>query len=150
LNIEGTASYTIGNTHQEVVYEEDSWYILKLRGNSDGVSLCPVGGELQTMESRNNNWMIRLQLNYNQLFQDKHLLNVSLGGEVSSKESLSQKTTARGYYPDRGKSFGTISATDGQNLWQLSRLVGFNKLTIGETLTNMASLLTVSYTYDNR
>ena len=152
LNIEGTASYTIGNTHQEVVYEEDSWYILKLRGNSDGVSLCPVGGELQTMESRNNNWMIRLQLNYNQLFQDKHLLNDSLGGEVSSKESLSQKTTARGYYPDRGKSFGTISSADLYKTYGSYRnWLASNKPTIGETLTNMASAyLTVSYTYDNR
>ena len=153
LNVEGSASYAISNTNQETVFEEGSWYVLNLRTNSgDSSNACPVGGELQESNTRNRNWMLRLQFNYNQLFQDKHLLNVSLGGEVSSKESISYKNISRGYYPDRGKSFGTISAAELYSKYSAYRTwLASNKPTIGETLTNLASAyLAITYTYDDR
>lgn len=151
LNIEGTASYTIGSTNQETTYEEGSWYIASLREGALGK--CPLGGELQVSNTRLRNYMFRLQFNYNQLFKDKHMLNASLGGEISSKEYKGIKEVHRGYYPDRGKTFAQI---DGSLLYQTDyasyrNWLGNNVPTISDQLTNLASAyLAITYTYDNR
>lgn len=152
LNIEGSASYSLGNTTIETVYEEDSWYVASLRGNSgDSSNSCPIGGELTENNTRNTNWMLRLQFNYNQLFQEKHQLTISLGGEVSSKESINYKNTTRGYYPERGKTFGTLSTLDLMTYVSYRTWLASNKPTIRETLTNLASAyLAITYTYDSR
>ena len=152
LNIEGSASYSLGNTTIETVYEEDSWYVASLRGNSgDSSNSCPLGGELTENNTRNTNWMLRLQFNYNQLFQEKHQLTISLGGEVSSKESINYKNTTRGYYPERGKTFGTLSTLDLMTYVSYRTWLASNKPTIRETLTNLASAyLAITYTYDSR
>lgn len=152
LNIEGSASYSLGNTTIETVYEEDSWYVASLRGNSgDNSNSCPLGGELTENNTRNTNWMLRLQFNYNQLFQEKHQLTISLGGEVSSKESINYKNTTRGYYPERGKTFGTLSTLDLMTYVSYRTWLASNKPTIKETLTNLASAyLAITYTYDSR
>ena len=152
LNIEGSASYSLGNTTIETVYEENSWYVASLRGNSgDSSNSCPLGGELTENNTRNTNWMLRLQFNYNQLFQEKHQLTISLGGEVSSKESINYKNTTRGYYPERGKTFGTLSISDLMTYTSYRTWLTSNKPTIRETLTNLASAyLAITYTYDSR
>ena len=46
LNIEGSASYSLGNTTIETVYEEDSWYVASLRGSGDSSNSCPLGHPL--------------------------------------------------------------------------------------------------------
>ena len=163
LNVEGTASYTIGSTNDEKVYEEGSYYIHSLRQNdlaqngeaSDvkhSLNKCPVGGELQVSDTRRNNYVLRLQFNYNQLFKDVHLLNVALGGEVSSSEYHSYSNTTRGYYPNRGKSFGTIAYKDLLNKYTgYATWLASNKPKIGDTKTNLASAyLAVTYTYNDR
>ncbi len=151
LNIEGSASYSLGNTTIETVYEEDSWYVASLRGSGDSSNSCPLGGELTENNTRNTNWMLRLQFNYNQLFQEKHQLTISLGGEVSSKESINYKNTTRGYYPERGKTFGTLSTLDLMTYLSYRTWLASNKPTISETLTNLASAyLAITYTYDSR
>ena len=151
LNIEGSASYSLGNTTIETVYEEDSWYVASLRGSGDSSNSCPLGGELTENNTRNTNWMLRLQFNYNQLFQEKHQLTISLGGEVSSKESINYKNTTRGYYPERGKTFGTLSILDLMTYTSYRTWLTSNKPTISETLTNLASAyLAITYTYDSR
>ena len=95
--------------------------------------------------------MLRLQFNYNQLFQEKHQLTISLGGEVSSKESINYKNTTRGYYPERGKTFGTLSTLDLMTYVSYRTWLASNKPTIRETLTNLASAyLAITYTYDSR
>ena len=95
--------------------------------------------------------MLRLQFNYNQLFQEKHQLTISLGGEVSSKESINYKNTTRGYYPERGKTFGTLSTLDLMTYLSYRTWLASNKPTISETLTNLASAyLAITYTYDSR
>ena len=163
LNLEGTASYTIGSTNDETVFEDGSYYIHTLRQNdiatpgedsnaSHSSNKCPFGGELRLSDTRRNNYTLRLQANYNQLFADKHLLNIALGGEVSSNEYHGYQNTTRGYYPERGKSFGTILIGDlfrkynGYGQW-----VALNKPRITDTKTNLASAyLAVTYTYDDR
>ena len=163
LNLKGTASYTIGSTNDETVFEDGSYYIHTLRQNdiatpdedsnaSHSLNKCPFGGELRLSDTRRNNYTLRLQANYNQLFADKHLLNIALGGEVSSNEYHGYQNTTCGYYPERGKSFGTILIGDlfrkynGYGQW-----VALNKPRITDTKTNLASAyLAVTYTYDDR
>lgn len=156
LSAEGTFAYTVGNTNQETVYEEGSYYIAgeKKGGAGDASSTCPIGGELQESTTRLRSYTARLQLNYNSLFADKHALNVVLGGEVSSKEYNGVSTKHRGYYPDRGKTFGTITEEllaqpeyKGYRGW----LAANSRATITDQLTNLASAyFTITYTYDNR
>lgn len=115
LNIELAGNYAISNANQETVYNEDSYYIMTLRrkGPGDAFSLCPWGGELNTNNSRNNSYMGRIQMNYNSYIDknEKHELNISMGGEVSSSEYNSSKQVTRGYYENRGKTFAAYDGT---------------------------------------
>ena len=163
LNVEGTASYTIGSTNDETVYEEGSYYIHALRqndlyvpGEGDDVkhslNKCPLGGELTVNDTHRNNYVLRLQLNYNQMFNDLHLMNVALGGEVSSSEYHAYRNITRGYYPGRGKSFGTIAYKDLMNKYTgYAGWLALNKPVIGDTKTNLASAyFAITYTYNDR
>ena len=80
-------------------------------------------------------------------------MNVVLGGEISSKEYSGLKETHRGYYPGRGKTFGTINGallSQPEYLGYRGWLAG-NKPTITDQLTNMASAyVTLTYSYDSR
>lgn len=155
LTLEATASLSLGNTNQETVYEEGSWYIAKLKkgGPGDATSTCPLGGELQENTTRMKSYTLRLQSTYNKVLKYKHYVNVMLGGEISSTSYDSYRNTSRGYYPDRGKTFATINAPQlaqpeyaGYRTW-----LSTNKPSIGEQLTNLASAyFTASYSYDNR
>lgn len=153
LTVEGTASYNIGSTNDETTFEEGSYYISMLRTNAgDASNMCPVGGELQVSNTNKNGYMLRLQFNYNQTFKDAHLVNASLGGELSSNEYHGLRETRRGYYPERGKSFGTV--TGGELYSKYSRYrnwLASNKPIISDSKTNLVSAyLAITYTYDNR
>lgn len=155
LNVEGTLSYTLGNTNQETTFEEGSYYIagLKKDGPGDAASLCPLGGELQVQSTRMKSYTARLQLNYNRMFKGKHAVDVALGGELASTTYNKLDQKQRGYYPDRGKTFALI---DGVEL-QKPGYTGYrdwlakNVPTITDQLTNMLSAyMSATYTYDNR
>lgn len=151
LSVEGTASYTLSNTNEEVTYEEGSWYVADLRTYNDSSNECPFGGELQVNTTRSTSYMLRLQLNYNELFKDKHMVNVSLGGEVSSTEYNGLKEKHRGYYPERGKTFATINYTLSQQYGAYRNWLFLNQPTVSDSKTNLASAyFSASYTYDNR
>ena len=65
LNLDGIFSYGISNTTQEEFYTADTKYIFDLRADRSLRSdLCPLGGQLKREETRNNNWMARLQANF--------------------------------------------------------------------------------------
>ena len=155
LSLEGTAAMTLGSTDQETVYEEDSWYIANLRkgGPGDAASTCPLGGELNTYNTNRHAYTLRMQLNYDKFFRYKHQLSGVAGGEVSSTSYDSYRETQRGYYPNRGKTFATISASQLAQPGYLAYrtwLAG-NHPIVGEQLTNLASAYgTATYTYDNR
>lgn len=153
LTLEGTASYSASNTVQEDIYEEGSYYIDKLRGNSDYTSYCPVGGEWNNSTTRQNSWLMRLQLNYGQIFGDRqeHVVNATLGGEISSAKHNTVKMVERGYYPERGKVFGSLSKEDlSDDYVYFFGWLASNKPVLTETLTNLGSVyFSTSYTYDN-
>lgn len=54
LKVEGTMSYTMGGLTQETTYEEDSYYIAKLKrgGVGDPTSLCPLGANTSPSPTR--------------------------------------------------------------------------------------------------
>lgn len=148
LTVEGTASYTASSTTDESVFEEDSYYVLKLRDPYNNE--CPVGGERQLSTTRMNSWMLRLQLNYGQLF-GKHMVNASLGGEISSSKHLGEKIVQRGYFPDRGKSFGAVPESELTDNYSYRNWLRYNLPTLTETQTNLASLyLSLTYNYADK
>lgn len=154
LNVEGTISYTSSRTDQESTFNEKSYYIKQLDGTEYG-SLAPLGGEWRSTGTRQRSYTGRLQLNYHKLFGDsgKHLLNVSLGGEISSSKYNNLSLVERGYYADRGRTFAQftpdmLKSDDYKNY--LNWLSG-NIPTIGDNLTNLLSgYFTATYSYDDR
>lgn len=153
LNVQGTVSYSMGNTNDETIYEEGSYYIDKLRQGGRAYSdLCPVGGEWNNSSTRQISWLARLQLNYGESFGEdlKHYVNASLGGEISSKEYHTVKMVQRGYYPDRGKVFGTLSEEEMKKHEKYAEWVHNNLPLISEALTNLGSAyFSAMYSYDN-
>lgn len=155
LNVEGTLSYTMGNTSQETTYEEGSYYIAELKkgGPGDASSFCPLGGELKIQSTRMKSYTARLQLNFNRLFNGKHAVDVALGGELASTQYNKLDQVQRGYYPDRGKTFAVIDGVELQKPEYLNyrNWLAMNVPTITDQLTNMMSgYMSATYTYDNR
>ena len=115
-------SYGMSNTTQETFMNESSWYAACLRGTDYGIalpdevkswSLLPMGGEYREDISRNDNYTARLQLDYNKFLDKdrKHLINASVGFELSSNKYVGKKQTHRGYLPERGKIITTFDPT---------------------------------------
>lgn len=150
LNVEGTLSYSLSNTNNETTYEEDSYYITKIREDE---KKCPLGGELNTDNTRMRSYTARLQANFNKTFKAKHAVTIALGGELSSTSYDQLTMVQRGYYPDRGKSFADITGSD---LYQpeysaYRDWLAQNTPTVTENLTNLVSAyFSANYTYDNR
>lgn len=152
LNVEGTASYTMGNLHRETVYEEDSYTVTVLR---EYEHTCPLGGEISTLDTRRSSWTARLQFNYSQEFgaNSEHAVYAALGGELSSAEYVTEEETKRGYFPDRGKIFAEITEDqlvsaeyEEYRTWLLGNLPS-----VKEELTNLGSAyFTATYSYDDR
>lgn len=157
LSVEGTASYSSSVTNQDEIYEEGSYYVEKLRNGGEAPkNECPVGGEWNNKITRQNSWLARLQLNYSQYLEDKHFLTASLGGELSSKKYNTVSMVQRGYYPDRGLSFGTLEDEDliASNYWSqysaYRKWLVKNVPTLSQSKTNLGSLyFSASYTYNN-
>ena len=65
LKLEGTLSYGVSNTNQEIYFTEDTYYVHQLRAEQTVQNdMCPLGGELRKSEVRNTTWMARVQANY--------------------------------------------------------------------------------------
>ncbi|MDE5612369.1 MAG: SusC/RagA family TonB-linked outer membrane protein [Odoribacter sp.] len=153
LKLEGTLSYAINNTNQEVYFTESSYYVHKLRqGQAANNDLCPIGGELRESNIRNTNWMARLQANYLKSLGDagKHNVNASAGVEVNSQRYDGFSITRRGYYRDRGKLFASVPTTNSAYYNQfMSSPDALGRIT--ENLTNSVAWYAMAgYDYDNR
>ncbi len=157
LTVEGTASCSSSVTNQDEIYEEGSYYVSKLRNGGEAAqNECPVGGEWNNTITRQNSWLARLQLNYSQQFGNLHFLTGSLGGELSSKKYNTTKMTQRGYYPDRGLSFGTLEDEDLVNNDYYKSYTAYRKWlaknvpSLSRMETNLGSLyFSASYTYND-
>ena len=111
LNLDGIFSYGISNTTQEEYYTGDTKYVFDLRADRSLRSdMCPLGGQLKREETRNNNWMARLQANFMKNFgaNNQHLLTASAGIEATSTEYKGFAITRRGYFREYGGYFDYV------------------------------------------
>ncbi len=111
LNLDGIFSYGISNTTQEEYYTGDTKYVFDLRADRSLRSdMCPLGGQLKREETRNNNWMARLQANFMKNFgaNNQHLLTASAGVEATSTEYKGFAITRRGYFREYGGYFDYV------------------------------------------
>ena len=151
----GTASYSINNTTQETWHGEKSFYADKLRQPtrySADRNLMPFGGELKYQNTERYAYTIRGQVDYNQFADknEKHLINASVGGEISSNQYYGLAQTYRGYLEERGKKMASIKLEDHPYFAQWK---GESADALGvwtDKLTNIVSgYATASYTYNN-
>lgn len=116
LRFESLFGINSSNTFGESYADERSHYITsQFREYEFGASRptdelykrseLPHGGELNTTENRNMNYTWRNSLSYNQVFADRHRINLTLGQESRSNKYDGISGTIYGYFPDRGKSF---------------------------------------------
>lgn len=102
-------SYSSNNTYQSIYRGEKTYYAAMLREKELGEepdldSKLPYGGEIQDDNTKNDSYTFRGQLDFNKFLDkdNRHLLMITLGGEVSSNEYTGLKQTRRAYVPERG------------------------------------------------
>lgn len=128
LKLEGTLSYAVSNTNQEIYFTEDTYYVHKLRADqTERNDMCPVGGELRKSDVRNTNWMARVQANYTKNVgnEGKHNVSGSAGLELNSQRYDGFNITRRGYHRDRVNCsllFPRLIRDIIINLWQVRML----------------------------
>ncbi len=153
LDASAIVSYTNSNAEIEGYWGEKTHYIAALRGSDYGevpssYATCPYGGELNTNNTRNNSYTIRLQLNANKTFgvDEQHNILASAGMEMSSTKYKGYSRTDRCYYPDRGMTF--VSNIDLEKFPSYGAWLTSNVPALTNNLTNLLSgYATLSYSY---
>ncbi len=153
-----TLSYSASNTNEEMYRGENSFYGTSLReaGRTESgkvANYMPYGGELQLLDSRNNSYTVRLQVDFSKFLDEDrvHMLSASVGGELSSSRYRGFRQTRRCYLPERGESYAPvdISAYPIYAEWLANNADALGKRT--NSLTNMISgYFTTSYSYKDR
>ena len=153
------AAYQVSATNQESWWGDRTFRVAGMRGSEYGVpapsgeesrSYLPFGGELTQNSYRDNNYMARLQFDFNK-FMDankNHNVSATLGFEASSDKYKGTGITSRGYYEDRGRQF---SATTLDSYPYFKNWLESNAYpTITDNLTNLLSAYAlISYSYKN-
>ena len=152
-----TASYQVSATDLDSWWGEKTFYAARLRTTDYGIvptageestSYMPFGGELGQSRYRDNNYMVRLQFDFNKALDVNkyHNLSASVGGELSSDRYKGSVQTLRGYYEDRGKQFAEVDFSEYP--YYADWLKYNSHPTITDNLTNLASVYAlVSYSY---
>lgn len=162
LKLQLMFSYGLSNSLQETVMGEKSWYAASLRGNDYGErltddmkswTLLPMGGEYREQNTQNDNYTLRLQLDYNKFLgqgQD-HLLNASVGFEMNSTHYQGSQQTRRGYLPDRGKLFTAFDPEDYTAFaqWQMNQSSEARGILSDDLQNELSAYLTLTYTLKN-
>ena len=160
-----TLAYGTSNNQQETYYGEETHYIYKLKrmyslgdinrgGEIDYANTqCPMGGELQTQTTNNENYSVRADLTYNRYLdaERNHNISASVIGELSSVEYNGFQITRRGYLPDRGMGFADIDFDTEEMSSYMTWLRSSEARGVkSHNLTNKVGLIaTASYMYKN-
>ncbi len=122
LTLSSTLGYNYSTSYGESWYTEQTNHIRRIRGYEFGTrrpgdpdfikSPLPFGGELNTNESRNNNYTWRNQVEFAKTF-DRHTLTIMIGEETRSNKYDGSSQINYGYMPDRGKSFADVPLATG-------------------------------------
>ncbi|MBZ4189377.1 SusC/RagA family TonB-linked outer membrane protein [Niabella beijingensis] len=153
LQLNVVLSYQAGNTEQRAWFDEKTNWVHRNRvdpGSTERDRL-PFGGELRQQTNQQKQYNIRTQANYSSFIDrgQRHQINATLGGEMSSTSNSGMAQIRRGYYPDRGYSFADIDLAVYPGYAQWLRENGQAKIT--EDLTNLISAyLTASYIFNDR
>ena len=130
LKLTLTGSYTISNTNEDIWFGENTHHVKDISNVQDHVddmdgdlepsilignwklnTVFPYGDELQKDETRNENWMVRLQGQYH-FWLDKedhnHMVSMMAGTEMTSSHYTGLSKTFRCYEPDRGLLLGNV------------------------------------------
>ena len=116
LKIGTILSYSVTNTDIEGYWGAKSYYAANIRYSNygdklDESTLMPKGGELTVQNVRNKAYMFRLQVDLNRYWgvSQQHSINASAGMEVNSTKYDAYQNITRGYDPERGKQFVTVT-----------------------------------------
>ena len=152
-----TFSYALNHTDDETWFGENTAYAASLRGDradakSNDANLMPFGGELKRESTRNQNYMLRLQLNYTK-YLDKdqvHMINAALGGELSSTQYKGFEQTHRGYLKERGLQISTFDPEVYPDFAKWLTTTQEARGVVKDELTNkLSGYATVSYSYQD-
>ncbi|QEC43312.1 TonB-linked SusC/RagA family outer membrane protein [Pseudobacter ginsenosidimutans] len=122
LQFSSRLAYTAGNSSRETWFGENTDWALQLRSNAynsvtklfnPSTDPMPFGGELRSQSVNRNNYLVNARIHYSN-FVDKrnfHQISVDLAADITSNKTNSFLSMARGYYPNRGRSFATIPIT---------------------------------------
>ncbi len=148
-------SYSTSSTDMQGFWGPETFHAAELRkGNfkeefDAKTTLMPQGGELTVEHIRNKSYMFRFQSDLNKYFgrYEQHNIIVALGMEMNSMKYDAYREVSRGYDPDRGRQFVTVSVGTypAYDSWMTS-----NVPVITDNLSNMLSWYgSVSYSYEN-
>ncbi len=154
LKIGTILSYSVTNTDIEGYWGAKSYYAANIRYSNygdklDESTLMPKGGELTVQNVRNKAYMFRLQVDLNRYWgvSQQHSINASAGMEVNSTKYDAYQNITRGYDPERGKQFVTVTPGTYPSY---DECVATNVPQITDNLSNMLSWYgSVSYSYGN-
>jgi outer membrane receptor protein involved in Fe transport len=155
LVFNGIFSYMQSNTDIESYWSESTYHVALLRRSelgeySDPASnQLPFGGELTLDNAKNSSYTGRLQGNMNKFWgkDSQHNVNATIGFEVSSDKYVGYKNITRGYYPERGLQFATVSP----DLYPAyANWLSQNVPVITDNISNVFSFYSsLSYSYSN-
>lgn len=154
LSANAIGAYTRSSTDIQNYWGDRTWYAAELRDSEYGEtpseeSRMPQGGELAKNSIIQDNYTIRLQLDWNKYFgeEEKHNFNGGLGYEMSSVMYKGYNNISRGYYPDRGMTF--VTGIDLEKYPLYANWLSDNTPTITNNKSNtISAFATATYSYN--
>lgn len=169
LKLSATFSYGMTNTDDDTYYGPETHYAKSLsyisydneQKNDESYKTnwwylntrLPYGGELKKNGTKNENYMIRAQLQYH-LFLDEareHMVSFMGGAELSSSKYTGLTKTFRCYVPERGLLVGNVDAVKypAYAKWATENSAALGVLK--DQLTNRLSAYgSINYSFQNR
>ena len=162
LKYEMSLGYGYSSTHGESWATEMTNYIAKIRGYEFGmygpsdtqyqVSSLPHGGELNTSDTRSENYTWRNQLSYVKNF-GRHLITATVGQEANSTKYNGFTGIYYGYLPGRGMTIMNPPLTTSRPTGDIVENTSYAqpRTTIIDNKSNKLSFYgAFSYTFDER
>lgn len=161
FDISLTTSYQRNSSASSDWFGEKSNYVALLRNaeedevpivGKDGKVELPYGGVLNTSKSVSENFNSRIQFNYHQGFgtNDRHLVAVNLGYEVTAIRTSQISDETRGYYKDRGMKYAELNSDIVDEYPEYKSWLARGHRSIGAGKDNkLSAYLSATYTFAN-
>ena len=158
ISYQGVFSYHNSTTNTRDWKTDESNFVTKIRGyeykaydeNSDEYwkSALPYGGILNQENTSKSGYTVRNTLNYVQILNGVHDINVMVGAEIRGNSYKGTSVTGYGWTPEFGERFMPVYTTKFNDTYALNgALLPSNT----NSISRVASFFgTASYTYNNR